>query len=83
MKYLNQRYVSVAPSQLTSSYTPNQIVEGIYNGGEQNYTSNVLTNMQFGPIVSGYINDMSFYYGMAGGMIGYADPGTALPSGAF
>ncbi len=52
-RYIEDKYVSNAPQALRSSYTRDQIIEGIYNGGKQNYTKKVIPKGRFGDVVSG------------------------------
>jgi hypothetical protein len=80
VKYLKQNYVAKAPAALTNTYSENQLIGGIYNGGESNYVHNVLPNGSFGPLVSQYVEDLDAFYGQAGAIINYeygVDPNSA------
>jgi hypothetical protein len=68
-KYIKQKLLPNAPTALRASYTSDQIIEGIYNGGVTNFTQDVVPAGRFGPVVSSYIDSIAPDVAMAQSVI--------------
>ncbi|WP_203664267.1 RHS repeat domain-containing protein [Actinocatenispora rupis] len=65
VKHLQEDYVSSAPDVIRKNYTPDDVVYGIYNGGEENYKTRAMQGNGWGPNTTKHMGDMPYYLAMA------------------